>query len=108
MRLSPARRVLYGVAVVAALLGLILLFRGFGPVSACCSSRSHLDVPMPQWADGTLWLVARRSSRLNLLILMEVADRLSLKGELEIARDIQLAMLPDGHAARRRRASCAA
>ena len=32
----------------------------------------------------------------NLLILMEVADRLSLKGDLEIARDIQLAMLPGG------------
>ena len=27
---------------------------------------------------------------------MEVADRLSLKGDLEIARDIQLAMLPAG------------
>ena len=27
---------------------------------------------------------------------MEVADRLSLKGDLEIARDIQLAMLPSG------------
>ena len=31
-------------------------------------------------------------------MLMEVADRLSLKGELEIARDIQLAMLPSGRA----------
>jgi serine phosphatase RsbU (regulator of sigma subunit) len=29
-------------------------------------------------------------------MLMEVADRLSLKGELEIAREIQLAMLPTG------------
>ena len=28
MRLSPARRVLYGVAVVAALLGVLMLFRG--------------------------------------------------------------------------------
>ena len=36
------------------------------------------------------------SSTVNLLILMEVADRLSLKGDLEIARDIQLAMLPAG------------
>ena len=48
------------------------------------------------WADGTVWLTRRRSSRVNLLILMEVADRLSLKGDLEIARDIQLAMLPGG------------
>jgi serine phosphatase RsbU (regulator of sigma subunit) len=33
---------------------------------------------------------------LNLLVLLEVADRLSLKGELEVAREIQLAMLPNG------------
>lgn len=32
----------------------------------------------------------------NLLVLLEVADRLSLKGELEVAREIQLAMLPTG------------
>jgi sigma-B regulation protein RsbU (phosphoserine phosphatase) len=32
----------------------------------------------------------------NLLVLLEVADRLSLKGELEVAREIQLAMLPRG------------
>src|SRR4030095_3310920 len=29
-------------------------------------------------------------------VLLEVADRLSLKGELEVAREIQLAMLPGG------------
>jgi sigma-B regulation protein RsbU (phosphoserine phosphatase) len=29
-------------------------------------------------------------------VLLEVADRLSLKGELEVAREIQLAMLPRG------------
>jgi serine phosphatase RsbU (regulator of sigma subunit) len=33
---------------------------------------------------------------LNLLVVLEVADRLSLKNDLEIARDIQLAMLPAG------------
>src|SRR5690606_35734943 len=33
---------------------------------------------------------------LNFLVLLEVADRLSLKGELEVAREIQLAMLPSG------------
>ena len=50
---------------------------------------------MPHWVDGTMWL-AFGFLAVNLLILMEVADRLSLKGELEIARDIQLAMLPSG------------
>jgi serine phosphatase RsbU (regulator of sigma subunit) len=33
---------------------------------------------------------------MNLLVLLEVADRLSLKNDLEIARDIQQAMLPSG------------
>ena len=33
---------------------------------------------------------------LNLLVLLEVADRLSLKNDLEIAREIQQAMLPSG------------
>jgi sigma-B regulation protein RsbU (phosphoserine phosphatase) len=42
-----------------------------------------------------LWLLAAFAA-VNLLILMEVADRLSLKSDLEIARDIQLAMLPGG------------
>jgi sigma-B regulation protein RsbU (phosphoserine phosphatase) len=32
----------------------------------------------------------------NLLVLLEVADRLSLKNDLEIAREIQKAMLPPG------------
>ena len=33
---------------------------------------------------------------MNLLVLLEVADRLSLKNDLEIAREIQQAMLPNG------------
>ena len=65
--------------------------RGYG----CCCSRSHLTLPMPSWQEGTVWLLLGFVA-VNLLILMEVADRLSLKGDLEIARDIQLAMLPGG------------
>jgi sigma-B regulation protein RsbU (phosphoserine phosphatase) len=40
------------------------------------------------------------------LILLEVADRLSLKGDLEVARDIQLAMLPRGTWATSAAAAC--
>lgn len=94
MRLSPARRVLYGFSVAAALLGTIMLFRGVGPVRVLLFPFT-VYLPLPTWADGTLWL-AIGFVALNLLILMEVADRLSLKGDLEIARDIQLAMLPGG------------
>ena len=50
---------------------------------------------MPVWADGTLALLVSLLL-VNLLVLLEVADRLSLKGELEVAREIQLAMLPTG------------
>jgi len=94
MRLSPARRVLYGLAVVATVLGLVMLFRGFGPVPVLLFP-FKITMFLPQWADGALWLGVGFIA-LNLLILMEVADRLSLKGDLEIARDIQLAMLPGG------------
>jgi phosphoserine phosphatase RsbU/P len=94
MRLSPARRILYALAMVMTILGLLMLFRGVAPVRVLLFPFS-LYLPLPQWADGTLWLFAAFAA-VNLLILMEVADRLSLKGDLEIARDIQLAMLPGG------------
>ena len=94
MRLSPARRALYGLGVVAALLGAILLFRGFASTKIFLFPFS-VGVPLPRWEDGTVWLLVGFVA-VNLLILMEVADRLSLKGDLEIARDIQFAMLPAG------------
>jgi sigma-B regulation protein RsbU (phosphoserine phosphatase) len=96
LRLSPARRALYIGSLVIALTGIIRLFRGFG----------FVDIPLglpfipiavltPVWADGTLALIIS-FVLVNLLVLLEVADRLSLKGELEVAREIQLAMLPRG------------
>jgi serine phosphatase RsbU (regulator of sigma subunit) len=94
MRLSPARRVLYGLGVAAALLGTAMLFRGVEPVKLLVFPFS-VYLPLPQWVDGAAWLMLGFVA-VNLIILMEVADRLSLKGELEIARDIQLAMLPSG------------
>ncbi|HXT69093.1 MAG TPA: PP2C family protein-serine/threonine phosphatase [Vicinamibacterales bacterium] len=94
MRLSPARRALYGLAVVSTLLGAASLFRGF-EVKRVLLFPFTVSVPLPSWADGTVWLLLGFVA-VNLLILMEVADRLSLKGDLEIARDIQLAMLPGG------------
>jgi serine phosphatase RsbU (regulator of sigma subunit) len=47
------------------------------------------------FAAGTLWLLTGFLLT-NLLVLLEVADRLTLKNDLEIARDIQQAMLPRG------------
>ena len=95
MRLSPARRALYGIGLVMALFGLLQLFHGITVVrvplipfvlrSAACRGWS--------WSEGTLWLVGGFLV-MNLLVMLEVADRLTLKRDLEIARDIQRAMLP--------------
>lgn len=92
MRLSPARRALYGVAVACVLLGAFELFRGAGFARALVGP-FEISFLVPGFADGTGWLFMA-FLLLNLLVMMEVADRLSLKNELEIARDIQLAMLP--------------
>ncbi len=96
LRLSPARRILYVGALVIALAGIIRLFRGFGSIDFPFGVPFiQVGVLMPVWADGTLALLVSLFL-VNLLMLLEVADRLSLKGELEVAREIQLAMLPKG------------
>jgi len=100
LRLSPARRALYIAAIGLALVGLIRLFRGFGSVEVPFGVPFfQIAVFMPVWADGTFALIVSLLL-VNLLVLLEVADRLSLKGELEVAREIQLAMLPGGTFAR--------
>ena len=83
MRLTPARRAIYGLALVTTVIGLVELFRGI----------RLLLVPHPVFANGTIWLLLG-FLLLNLLVMLEVADRLSLKNDLEIAREIQQAMLP--------------
>ena len=96
LRLSPARRLLYGVGLLLCLLGFINLFHGFsaigvpvflGPVPV------EIGLPLPHWAPGAGSLFVG-FLLINLLVLLEVADRLSLKNDLEIAREIQHAMLP--------------
>lgn len=94
LKLSPARRALFGVSLVAFVIGLLELFAGIGFVRVPVVP-FLLDIPLPTlvWADGTGWLVIG-FVLVNLLGLLEVADRLSLKNDLEVAREIQLAMLP--------------
>jgi serine phosphatase RsbU (regulator of sigma subunit) len=98
MRLSPARRVIYGLALAASVLGLLQLFNGVGIVSMRLPFPLHfvrIGLPGPIFAHGTLALLIG-FLLMNLLVLLEVADRLSLKRDLEVAREIQQAMLPDG------------
>ena len=96
LKLPPARRALYLGALAIALLGLIKLFRGFTLVDVPFGTPFfQIAVLLPAWANGTFALLISLLM-VNLLVLLEVADRLSLKGELEVAREIQLAMLPSG------------
>jgi len=96
LKLPPARRALYLAALFIALLGVLRLFRGFAAVEVPIGVPFlQIAVLAPVWADGTFALILSLLL-VNLLVLLEVADRLSLKGELEVAREIQLAMLPNG------------
>ena len=96
LKLSPGRRALYLGALVIALVGVLRLFQGLQLVDVPFGIPFfRVQLPFPVWADGTFALLLS-FLLVNLLVLMEVADRLSLKGELEVAREIQLAMLPSG------------
>ena len=98
MRLSPARRLMYGVAIAFSVIGLIQLFTGFGMMRVPIPIALffvNIQVPAPLFANGT-WALLSGFLLMNLLVLLEVADRLSLKRDLEVAREIQTAMLPEG------------
>ena len=95
MKLSPARRVVFGGALLLAVVELVNLFRGFGIIEVGRLPFLSIGVPGPMFRAGT-WSLLVAFALMNLLVLLEVADRLSLKNDLEIARDIQEAMLPSG------------
>ena len=94
LKLSPARRALFAVALAAFVGGLLELFAGVGFVRVPVVP-FLLELPLPTlvWSDGTGWLTIG-FLLVNLLVLLEVADRLTLKNDLEVAREIKLAMLP--------------
>ena len=96
MKLSPARRIVYACALLLAFIGLVNLFRGIGIVQIMSLPFGvGVGVPEPLFRQGT-WSLFFAFALMNLLVLLEVADRLSLKNDLEIAREIQRAMLPHG------------
>ena len=95
MRLSPAHRAIYVVALIATVIGLLKLFSGFESLTLARIGGFQLWLPVPTWSDSIFFLCVG-FLLLNLLIILEVADRLSLKHDLNVARDIQRAMLPQG------------
>jgi sigma-B regulation protein RsbU (phosphoserine phosphatase) len=96
MKLPPARRAVYGASLFFTILGLFNLFRGLGLVHVAQGPFDlRIAVPGLVFREGT-WSMLIGFALMNLLVLLEVADRLSLKNDLEIAREIQQAMLPSG------------
>ena len=93
MKLSPARRVVYAASIIFAVVGVFNLMQ-FRYASTQVENVAA-KVQTPWLPDGLTSLVIA-FVLVNLIVLLEVADRLSLKNDLEIAREIQKAMLPPG------------
>lgn len=82
-RLSPARRILFALAVP-------LIAFGWLRYLATWLSNDPLGLPPMQW-EG--WLLGG-ATVLFFLLVLELKDKLALKGDLEIARQIQFGLLP--------------
>jgi phosphoserine phosphatase RsbU/P len=82
-KLSPARRILFAIATLSFLLGGIQLI---------VFVTNATDVP---FSSGMVWLFLAFAI-LVLLLLIELRDKLDLKGDLEIAREIQFGLVPPG------------
>ena len=96
MKMSPARRVLFALALGAGVIGVLMLLEGFHTIWIPIDPVFlRFPIPAPEWPRGTAWLLLSVVG-LAFLIVLEVFERLSLKNDLEIARDIQQAMLPRG------------
>jgi len=83
-RLSPWRRVLFAASALALLLGwvgFLVHLLSLGPFSSA-----------PLFEVGTYVLAA--GTLLFFLLTLELRDKLSLKGDLEVARQIQFGLLP--------------
>ena len=91
MKLSPARSVVYAASIIFACVGVFNLMQL--RVSQAAMAQATTSLRVPPSGLGSLVIAF---ALVNLLVLLEVADRLSLKNDLEIAREIQKAMLPPG------------
>jgi len=85
-RLSPPRRIAFAVSILAFLLGLVE-YLGI----QAQSHNGKVVVTVPGNA-GMWWLIS--IVLLILLLCMELRDKLDLKSDLEIARQIQLGLVP--------------
>ena len=95
MKLSPARRVVYAASIIFAIVGVFNLLQVRMAQTPIVNGNVNVRYPGVGFPDGLVSLVIA-FVLVNLIVLLEVADRLSLKNDLEIAREIQKAMLPPG------------
>src|SRR6185312_4672457 len=94
MKLSPARRVVYAASLIFAIVGFVNMMQWR---SALEGQATNVNAAVPGIAlPNGLGSFVIAFALVNLIVLLEVADRLSLKNDLEIAREIQKAMLPPG------------
>jgi sigma-B regulation protein RsbU (phosphoserine phosphatase) len=83
-RLNPPRRVIFAIAILAALVAII---------------QSLAAIARPETYIGLhYWFIA--VALLLLLLVLELRDKLDLKSDLEIAREIQFGLVPAGPFAR--------
>jgi phosphoserine phosphatase RsbU/P len=86
-RLSPARRIAFAIAILAFLMGLFEFLS-----MQVQDQKGKVVVIGPGGSSGTWWLIS--IVLLLVLLCMELRDKLDLKGDLEIARQIQLGLVP--------------
>jgi sigma-B regulation protein RsbU (phosphoserine phosphatase) len=82
-KLSPARRIAFAVAIFSSLLGWVQ-FLAF-----------HARSEAARQGTGVFWLLISFVI-LFLLLLIELRDKLDLKSDLEVAREIQFGLVPAG------------
>lgn len=86
-RLSPPRRIAFAIAILAFLMGLF----EFLSVQVQGQKGKVVVIGIGN-SGGTWWLISLVF--LIVLLCMELRDKLDLKGDLEIARQIQLGLVP--------------
>ena len=84
-RLSPPRRIAFAIAIFALLLGRL-------PVIAVNSDENGTRISHFSTSGGSYWLLS--VFILISLLFMELKDKLDLKSDLEIAREIQFGLIP--------------
>jgi sigma-B regulation protein RsbU (phosphoserine phosphatase) len=85
-RLSPPRRIAFAIAIFCFLFGLI------GFLSFSVRSSEEGTFVLHYGSGGFYWFIA--ILLFGILLLMELRDKLDLKGDLTIAREIQFGLVP--------------